>query len=133
MDNMINVIRITTKGEITVEYVKNDLESFRGLIGCEAVECVTPAFAIKELLLPDSVKFYCDEDAWMKKDLKMNTIISSLYAGGLSLEHYILGDIVIVDNDGAYFCDMDFNRLSRICSLLEDIKERLTELGILEI
>lgn len=132
MDNMINVIRITTKGEITVEYVKNDLEDIGKVIGTDMVEVVRPAISIEIGILPEDVRILCDEDACFKNS-KHNSIATVLYSGGINLRDFIVGTVVLCKYDKSGISSLPDDYIEFISCSLKCIKERLTELGVLEI
>lgn len=120
----MNVIVIREDGYIGVEEVCDDFEDMGRVIGTDCVEVVTPAISIQAGILPEDVRILCDEEGRLK-DSKYNSIASVLYSGGVGLNDFIVGTIILCKYGESGISSLLNEYISSIMYNLEDIKKAL--------
>lgn len=120
----MNVIVIREDGYIGVEEVCDDFEDMGRVIGTDCVEVVTPAISIQAGILPEDVRILCDEEGRLK-DSKYNSTASVLYSGGVGLNDFIVGTIILCKYGESGISSLPNEYISSIMYNLEDIKKAL--------
>lgn len=120
----MNVIVIREDGYIGVEEVCDDFEALGKIIDTDMIEIVRPAISIQAGILPEDVRILCDEEGRLK-DSKYNSIASVLYSGGVGLNDFIVGTIILCKYGESGISSLPNEYISSIMYNLEDIKKVL--------
>lgn len=126
----MNVIVIREDGYIGVEEVCDDFEDMGRVIGTDCVEVVTPAISIQAGILPEDVRILCDEEACFK-NIKHNSIASVLYSGGVGLNDFIVGTIILCKYGESGISSLPNEYIVSISNTLKGIKKSLEAEGLL--
>lgn len=120
----MNVIVIREDGYIGVEEVCDDFEALGKIIDTDMIEIVRPAISIQAGILPEDVRILCDEEGRLK-DSEYNSIASVLYSGGVGLNDFIVGTIILCKYGESGISSLPNEYISSIMYNLEDIKKAL--------